>query len=50
MDGSKPTSIDSKTQHPYKNKILLCIWWDMKDVMYYKLKPNETVERYQLID
>ena len=31
-------------------KLMLCIWWDQKGVVYYKLlKPNETItgERYQ---
>jgi hypothetical protein len=54
VDKSRPTvDIDSKTQHRRK-QVLLCIWWNMKDVGYYKLlKPNQTVtiKRYQqLID
>jgi len=38
--------IDFKMQ--YGSKILLCIWWDMKIVVYYKLlKPNQIVDYYQ---
>jgi len=48
----------SSTATPKRNirsKVLLCIWWDMKNVVYYKLlKPNQivTAEYYQqqLID
>ena len=31
-------------------KVMLCIWWDQKDVLYYELlKPGETIngERYR---
>ena len=32
-------------------KVMLCIWWDQKDVLYYELlKPGETIngERYRI--
>ena len=28
----------------YGKKLMLCIWWDQLDVVYYELlKPNETI-------
>ena len=40
--GQPSTSTPKHNIH--KNKILLCIWWDMKSVVYYKLlKSNQTI-------
>jgi len=37
--------IDSKI---HGSKVLLCIWWDMKGIMYYELlNQTVTAERYQ---
>jgi len=37
--GRSTIDIDSKC-NIHESKDLLCIWWNMKDVVYYKLKPN----------
>ena len=42
-----------KIQRPnriFSKKLMLCIWWDLLEVIYYELlQPNETIpgERYQ---
>jgi len=49
MDPGQPSTSAPK-RNIYRSKILLCIWWDMKDVVYYELlKLNQTVtaEHYQ---
>ncbi len=51
--GEPSTSTAKRNIHG--SKVMLCIWWDQKGVVYYELlKPNETItsERYQhqLID
>ena len=48
----KPGQLGKSTAKPniYGAKVLLCIWWDQKDVLYYELlKPGETIngERYR---
>jgi len=48
---------ESSTARPnrYGRKIMLCVWWDQKGVIYYELlKPGETVNtecyRQQMIN
>jgi len=46
--GKSSTSTPKPNIHA--NKILLCIWWDWKGVLYYELlQPGETItaDRYQ---
>ena len=48
----KPGQPAKSTAKPniYGAKVMLCIWWDQKGVLYYELlKPSETIngERYQ---
>jgi len=47
-----PGDPSTSTTRPnrYGRKTMLCVWWDQKGVIYYKLlKPGETVntERYR---
>ena len=47
----KPGQPAKSTAKPniHGSKVMLCIWWDQKGVLYYKLlKPSETIngERY----
>ena len=49
VDPGKP-STSSARPDIYGKKLLLCLWWDCKGVLYYEvLKPGETVtaDRYQ---
>ena len=48
----KPDQLAKSTAKPniHGAKVMLCIWWDQKGVLYYKLlKPDETIngERYR---
>ena len=48
----KPSQPAKSTAKPniHGAKVMLCIWWDQKDVLYYELlKPGETIngERYR---
>ena len=48
MDPGKP-SISTPQQKIHMKKVLLCIWWDMKGILYYELlETGQTVtaERY----
>ncbi|GBP66273.1 Mariner Mos1 transposase [Eumeta japonica] len=47
--GQPSTSVAKQNIHG--SKLLLCIWWDQRGVIYYELlKPNETItgDRYRL--
>lgn len=49
VDPGQPSTSTPK-RNIHEHKVLLCIWWDMKGVVYYELlKPNQTVtaEHYQ---
>jgi len=37
--GSKPLTSAKPDLHP--KKVLLSLWWDWKDVIYYELLPNK---------
>ena len=44
----KPGQPAKSTAKPntYGAKVMLCIWWDQKSVLYYELlKPGETINR-----
>ena len=47
VDPRQPTTSTPK-RNIHSSKVMLCIWWDMKGVLYYELHPNETVnsDRY----
>lgn len=45
------TSTSTPKQDIHGSKVMLCIWWDQKGVIYYELlQPNETIngDRYRL--
>ena len=47
---TRPTSQSNAEPNIHGAKIMLCIWWDQKGVLYYELlKPGETIigERYR---
>ena len=49
VDPGQPSTAQAK-RDIHCQKLMLCIWWDQKGVVYYELlKPNETVnkERYR---
>lgn len=49
VDKGKPSTSTPK-RNIHSKKVMLCIWWDIKGVLYYELlKPNETInsERYR---
>jgi len=51
--GQSLPSISTSTPWPniHDSKIMLCIWWDQKDLVYYELlKPGDfiTGDRYRL--
>lgn len=47
--GNTGQALTSNHKTQYEKKILLCIWWDMKDIIHYELLPPQTVnaESYQ---
>jgi len=45
------TSISTSRPNIHDSKIMLCIWWDQKDLVYYELlKPGDSItdDRYRL--
>ena len=48
---TRPSSqINDKAEYIHGAKVMLCIWWDQKGVLYYELlKPGEIIsgERYR---
>jgi len=49
----KPGHASTSTAKPdiYGSKLMLCIWWDQQDVVYYELlQPNKNItgDRYRL--
>jgi len=49
-DQSLP-STSTSTPNIHDSKIMLCIWWDQKDLVYYELlKPGDSImgDRYRL--
>jgi len=50
VDPGQPSTSTPK-QNIHDHKAMLCIWWDMQDVVYYellRLNKNITGDRYQL--
>jgi len=50
--GQSLPSTSTSTPRPniHSSKIMLCIWWDQKDLVYYELKPGDSItgDRLQL--